>query len=236
MPGRVSEKIYISRLDERVMSPHHSSSHSSDGIPHRHAGRTALLGGIVAVLASALTYSSYIGPFARTNTGPLPDLLPIIGTQVLAGTLLAVGTLGLPQSVRGSRFGFVGQYLSAISFLVVALFPLPVWQAVGTPTFGPLFILTVIGYLGVIGLACGMGLLAIQLSRTPLISSREALGIAAAVPIGCAGYWFFGQSFGTVPPLIFGAPLIFVPVGLAWLLLGYRLSTATPADYSPTQN
>lgn len=52
-----------------------------------------VLGGTVGVVSTTLTYSPYIGPFARRGTGPLPDVLLIAMAQVVAGGLLAAGCM-----------------------------------------------------------------------------------------------------------------------------------------------
>lgn len=184
-----------------------------------------VLGGLAAVVSFALTYSPYLGPFARRGTGPLPELLPIVLPQVVAGGLLAAGSLGLPQSVRAARTGVIGQYLSIASFAVVAVSPLPLWLAIGTPTLGPMFALVAVGYLGLVGVLLGTGLLAKRLTAMGVVSRPEGLIVALLGPLGLAGYWLLGRGLAaTLPPPIFGPTLVLGPIGVAWIVLGYRLS------------
>lgn len=189
-----------------------------------------MLGGLLAVLSTLLTYSPYVGPFARDHTGPLPAVLPIVVTQVTAGLLLAVACLALPSSVLATRSGTVGRYLSASGFVLVGLFVLPAWVLLGTPTFGPGLAVTGVGYLGSLVLALGTVLLARGLAAAGILARAGALALALALPLGGAGYWLLGRAVSAdIPPPIFGPTLFLAPLGLAWVLVGYRVGRRGPS-------
>jgi len=208
------------------MAPNRSSRASGwpPVLTRRRTGIVLAVGGLGAILSTVLAYSPYIGPLARSHTGPLPELQWIILTQLVGSGLLATGCLGLPAPVRKSRRGLVGQVLVIISFIIVSLFPLPIWVLVGTPSFGPLLVMMVLGHGGIVGLAFGMGALADPLSRVAGLSTLMTSGLAVSVPVGVGGYWLLDALLAvSSPPLLFGATLFLGPAGAAWIIIGTAL-------------
>lgn len=198
---------------------------SNPGLTRRRTGGVAVLGGLLSVLATALTYGPYVGPFARTTPEPMSGTGPVIVAQAVAGLLLVVACLGLPRPVRATRSGRVGQYLCAGSLVAVSLFPLPALAVLGGG-LTPVLLTTAVGYLGALGVAVGTALLARRLAEAAVLSRAGALGLALSLPLGAGGYWLLGRIVpGDLPTPVFGPVLFLAPFGLAWVLVGYRMGT-----------